>query len=75
MDEFLRASLEKERQNFIKMFPPGTEVWSNEFRLDYGTTVGGKNVYVETTRLVLVKNINGNPRAWGIWNIADVIKK
>ncbi|OGK33234.1 hypothetical protein A3F58_01250 [Candidatus Roizmanbacteria bacterium RIFCSPHIGHO2_12_FULL_37_9b] len=75
MNGELPGEFERQRQDFIKRIPPGTEVWDNESRLNYGTTVGEKRIYFEVNDYVQVKDVNGEVGRTALWLAEKVIKK
>lgn len=60
---------------FRGAFPPGTEVWENEQREFYGTTVGGKRIYTGDELTVEVEKVNGKEGSAGLWSAVDVVRK
>ncbi len=61
---------------FADRIPPGTVVWKDGTKTNYGTTEGGACIYVNPNLPhVSITNINGDPDAWGMWIAEDVILK
>lgn len=60
-------------REFIKSVPPDSLVWDGRV---CGITIGGERVYVSNTDgFVLVKCVNGNPDAYGLWSIRVVTQE
>lgn len=64
------------KREFADIIPPGTGVWQDSTKRDYGTTVGGIRIYIDQyDHYVFVRNVNGISGASGLWPWQDVIRK